>query len=384
MLRLRCCIASHILSAPSTSPISHLRRLLSATAPPIPSNPGFAVEDYLVDTCGLTRPQALKASRRIPQLKSSSKPDAVLAFLAGLGLTSADVAATVAKDPKLLCADVEKTLAPKVVGLTGLGLSRSEIARLVSLAGTHFRCAPIASRLQYYLPFFGSFENFLRPVKRSSYLLGFDLERTVKPNVAFLQECGLGDCDIVKLCAVVPRMLTANPKRVREIVACAEGLGVPCGSGMFREALQAVSLLNEEKITTKLEFLKRMFGWSDAELSHAVSKAPVLLRRPEEALRRRSEFLISEVGLKPAYIAHRPVIISYSMESRLIPRYYVLRFLKANGLLDQNQDYYNTIVLSEMAFVEKFICPHKESAPDLAEDYATICKGEVPTNFRST
>jgi mTERF domain-containing protein len=153
---------------------------------------------------------------------------------------------------------------------------------------------------------------------------------------------------------------------------------------MFREALQAVSLLNEEKITTKLEFLKRMFGWSDAELSHAVSKAPVLLRRPEEALRRRSEFLISEVGLKPAYIAHRPVIISYSMEGRLRPRYYVLRFLKANGLPDQNQDYYNTIVLSEMAFVEKFICPHKESAPDLAEDYATICKGEVPTNFRPT
>uniref|UniRef100_A0ACD5WUC6 Uncharacterized protein n=1 Tax=Avena sativa TaxID=4498 RepID=A0ACD5WUC6_AVESA len=179
-------------------------------------------------------------------------------------------------------------------------------------------------------------------------------------------------------------MLTAKPERVREIVACAEGLGVPRGSGMFRAALQAVSPLNEEKIATKLECLKKTFRWSDAQVSHAVSKAPGLLRKPKEALRHRSKFLISDVGLEPAYIAHRPVILYYSMEGRLRPRYYVLKFLKVNGLLDQNRDYYNTTALSEMAFVEKFICPHKESAPDLAEDYATICKGELPTNFRFT
>jgi mTERF domain-containing protein len=128
--------------------------------------------------------------------------------------------------------------------------------------------------------------------------------------------------------------------------------------------------------------LKKTFRWSDAELSIALKNAPTLLRRSEDMLRRRSEFLISEVGLEPAYIARRPVTLSYSMEGRLRPRYYVVKFLKSNGLLDQDPDYYGIVRVSEEAFVLKFIRPHKEAAPHLAQDYATTCKGEVPANFK--
>uniref|UniRef100_A0A453MTT2 Uncharacterized protein n=1 Tax=Aegilops tauschii subsp. strangulata TaxID=200361 RepID=A0A453MTT2_AEGTS len=197
-LRLRECILSHILSSPSKAAFSPLRRLLSATAAPVFPNPiSFAVEDYLVGTCGLTRPQAPKASKKLSHLKSPTNPDNVLAFLAGLGLSGADAAAIVAKDPRLLCAKVDKTLAPVVAGLTGLGLSSPEIGQLVSLARTRFRCRPVVSRLQYYLPLFGSFDNLLRLLKRESNLLSIDLDKVVKPNVVFLRECGLGDCEIL-------------------------------------------------------------------------------------------------------------------------------------------------------------------------------------------
>ncbi|KAM3317689.1 hypothetical protein ACQJBY_035411 [Aegilops geniculata] len=162
MLRLRGCVLSQILSSSSASPVSHLSRLISAAAPAIFPNPSFAVEEYLVSTCGLTRPQAVKASAKLSHLKSPAKPDAVLAFLAGLGLSAADVAAVVAKDPLLLCAKVEKTLAPVVDGLTGLGLSRPEIAHLVSVAGEKFRCRAIVYRLHYYLALFGSAGKLLR------------------------------------------------------------------------------------------------------------------------------------------------------------------------------------------------------------------------------
>jgi len=97
-----------------------------------------------------------------------------------------------------------------------------------------------------------------------------------------------------------------------------------------------------------------------------------------------SEFLISEVGLEPAYIARRSVLLTYSMDGRLWPRYHVLKFLKANGLLDQNRDYYSAIILTKEVFLKKFICPHKEAAPHLAEDYETACRGELPTRFRFT
>ncbi|EMS51689.1 hypothetical protein TRIUR3_13862 [Triticum urartu] len=70
----------HLFHSPATSPVSHLRRLISAA---VSSNPsGFAVEEYLVATCGLTRPQAVKASAKLSHLKTPANPDAVLAFLA--------------------------------------------------------------------------------------------------------------------------------------------------------------------------------------------------------------------------------------------------------------------------------------------------------------
>ncbi|KAF7087868.1 hypothetical protein CFC21_091029, partial [Triticum aestivum] len=117
---------------------------------------------------------------------------------------------------------------------------------------------------QYYLPLFGSFDNLLRLLKRESNLLSIDLDKVVKPNVVFLRECGLGDCDIAKLSIRVPRMLITNPERVRAMVARAETLGVPRCSGMLREVLQAVAFLSKEKIAAKVDYLKNTFRWSDA------------------------------------------------------------------------------------------------------------------------
>jgi mTERF domain-containing protein len=142
---------------------------------------------------------------------------------------------------------------------------------------------------------FGSYEDLLRALKQGASFLSSDLERVVKPNVTFLRECGLGDSEITTgLVRAMPRMLSSKPERVRAMVACAEGLGVHRGSGMFRFALRAVRLSREEKIAAKAEYLKNTFRWSDAEVRIAVCKSPNVLTRSEESLQRRSEFLISK------------------------------------------------------------------------------------------
>ncbi|KAF7068172.1 hypothetical protein CFC21_073947 [Triticum aestivum] len=153
---------------------------------------------------------------------------------------------------------------------------------------------------------------------------------------------------------------------------------------MFRHALQAVAFLSEEKIAAKVEHLKKTFRWSDAEVGIALSKLAPVLTRSNQMLESKSEFLISEVGFEPAYIAHHPALLTYSLEGRIIPRYYVVKFLKENGLLDHNRSYYTAFIVMEKVFVEKYICPHKEVAPYLAEDYDAACRGEVPTRFKFT
>jgi mTERF domain-containing protein len=98
-------------------------------------------------------------------------------------------------------------------------------------------------------------------------------------------------------------------------------------------------------------------------------------------LQRLSEFLISEVGLEPAYIAQRPVMLTLSLECRLRPRYYAVKFLKEHGLFNHNPSYSAIFKMTEKVFVERYICPHKEAAPHLTDDYVAACKGEVPTRF---
>ncbi|KAF7076900.1 hypothetical protein CFC21_081502 [Triticum aestivum] len=161
-------------------------------------------------------------------------------------------------------------------------------------------------------------------------------------------------------------------------------LGVPRGSRMFRYALQSVALFSEETIAARVDSLKKTFRWSDADVSIALCRALLLLTKSNELLQCRSEFLIYEVGLEPAYIAQRPVILCYSLEGRMRPRYYVVKFLKENGLLERDPSYYTVFKETEKYFVGKFIYPHKEAAPHLAEDYAAACGGEVPARFRFT
>ncbi|VAI41389.1 unnamed protein product [Triticum turgidum subsp. durum] len=168
------------------------------------------------------------------------------------------------------------------------------------------------------------------------------------------------------------------------MVACAKALCVPHGSGMLGKALEAVAFYDEEKIATKVDYLKKTLRWSDTEVGIALPKAPMVLKSSKDRLQRVSEFLISEVGLEPWYIAHRPAVLSYSLDGRLRPRYYVVKFLKENGLLHRDRDYYSAVAMTPKVFMEKFICPHKEAAPHLAEDYAAACRGEVPARFRFT
>ncbi|XBI43118.1 hypothetical protein VPH35_107934 [Triticum aestivum] len=340
--------------------LSSPRRLLSgATASGISPTTGFAVEDYLVSTCGLTRPQALKASPKLAHLRSAANPDAVLAFLASRGLSGADVAALVAKDPKFLCTRVDKGLSPIVAGLSGLGLSDPDMARLLSLAPDRFRCRSIVPNIHYCLCIFGSYENLLSAVKRNFYILTSNLETVIKPNVAVLREFGLGPCDIARLCVAQSWLLTTRAERVRATAVCVEGLGIPRGSGMFRHAMGAVAFVSEEKIAAKVEHLKKTFRWEDAEVGIAISKAPNMLNKTKEFLQR-------------------------SLEGRLRPRSYVVKFLKANGLLDPDRDLYSAVALNEKVFMKKFICPYKEAALHLAQDYAAACRGEVPARFRFT
>ncbi|TVU28525.1 hypothetical protein EJB05_20046, partial [Eragrostis curvula] len=350
----------------------------TATAPVTP----FAVEDYLIANCHLTQPQAVKASKSLAHLKSASNADAVLAFLADLGLSPQEVAAVVASNPRVLCARIDRSLAPISAKLRALGLSPSQIARLAQIASRYFLCRSFVSKVRFWLPLFGSPERLLQASDWNYWLLTSDLEKVVEPNVAFLKQCGLSADDIAKLLVAAPRLVTMHPEYVQDAVRRATQLGVAPGSQMFRHALSTAGCIGQEKVDAKIAVLRKTLGWSQEELNLAVSKAPRILVASEERLRRNAEFLVNEVGLPPQYIARRSVLLMYSLERRLVPRHVVVKVLKEKGLVDQDRCFFNVVAPTEDKFLEKFVAPYEESIPGLADAYESACAGKVPEGFQ--
>lgn len=317
-------------------------------------------------------------SKGLTHLKSPVKPDAVLTFLTGVGLGKDDIAAGIARYPRLLCYKVDKTLTPRFAQLISMGLSPPQISRLIAIVPNIFVAPKLIPRLQFYLSFMG-FDLLHSAIKINPILLCRNLEDVVKPNIAFLQQCGLTASNVPQFAMVI----CMKPEDVRERVACAEKLGVPRNTGMFKSALWAVCCVGPNSISAKMDVIKATLGCSEAELALVVRKSPQILRISEGKLSCIVKFLKVDVGLKLQDILLRPTILCYSLQRRLMPRHYFIKILKAKGLLKEDIDFYNVVCLTEKRFVQKFIDPYNKSSPGLADAYATACAEKMPQEMHS-
>ncbi|KAF8729912.1 hypothetical protein HU200_017374 [Digitaria exilis] len=330
---------SERISSPSSGPpsLSSLHRhFLYSTAATATPPARFVAKDYLVASCGLTPAQACRASKYIGHLKSPENPDAVRAFLAGISVSQAHATAAIARDSRLLTWKI--------------------------------------SRLTFYLSFLGSYDKVHAALRRNPFLLCQDIQNVVKPNMEFLLRCGLTDSDLARL-FYRTRLLTMVPERVEELVVRAEKLGVPRNSVVFTSALEITCGLTLEKLSAKINVLRQALGCSEAET--LVCRWPDILALSEDNLVRTVEFLKVEVGLEPSYIVRRPGLLLCSLQ-RQMPRHYVIKVLKAKGLVKKDTDFFSVVRLNEKRFVEKFLDCHKESVPGLAGVYAAVCAGQVP------
>ncbi|KAF0894706.1 hypothetical protein E2562_001994 [Oryza meyeriana var. granulata] len=297
MLRLRERLLIPMLRASAahlhTSVVSRPSALAARSAP---TAAPFSVQDYLIAVCGLTGAQALKASAKLSHLKSASKPDAVLAHLSGLGLSRADLAAVVAADPRVLCVR-SRNIASRIASLRDhVGLSDPQIGSFLLVGGARgLRTCDIAPRLEFWIPFCGSFEMLLKILKRNNAIVTVNIEKVIKPNVALFQECGLTVREIVKM-AHLSRMLTTNPKRVETSVQRADELGVPRSSSLFKYMLAITCCVSEGKATRRMMFLSSTLSCSMDKIRDIVCKMPTILGCSEENIRSKIKFLTSTLG----------------------------------------------------------------------------------------
>lgn len=163
-----------------------------------------------------------------------------------------------------------------------------------------------------------------------------------------------------------PNFFFQCPSRLKDTVNRIEQMGLNHQSGAFLSALLYLGSLSNKVAVAKFELLKS-FGWSEVDAISAFMRAPECVSLSEKKIQASMDYFVKELGYSPSYVVSYPKLLTYSLEKRIIPRFNVLRILKSKGLQKRNIGLHSVVSLSEKRFSEKFLHPHKQSAPEVLE-----------------
>lgn len=186
-----------------------------------------------------------------------------------------------------------------------------------------------------------------------------------------LESCGIVG-DQVLILIKHSRLLTAPQSRIRNYVLQAEKLGFHQNSRMLVHALHTLCCLSHKTFRKKLDFIQR-FGFSKDESLQMFKKVPNLLRVSEKKIKVGIKFFLDTVMLPKSALVTRPLILMYSMEDRVFPRFRVFQLLKSQNLCKKVPSFLYVLNLSEDTFLDKFIPKFKENAEALLIAYKGRC-----------
>lgn len=260
--------------------------------------------------------------------------------------------------------------------LLAVGFSIEDISGTISRSPYLF-LFNIESKIDFWMQALGSIENLSVILRSSPSVLRYSLEKVLVPNLSFLQEqLGLAVSQIVRLIRLDPFFITLTPQALMIKAKKAEKLGVRSSSPTFLYALVVVHTLSDRTVDARINNL-RCLGFSQEEVTAIVSNLPFVLKVTEELMGRKIKFLFNEMGYNTSYVVHNPVLITLSLEKRLIPRSLVKKLLELKGLPGANRKFISFAVPTEGRFTEKFVLPYEDAIPGLHQAYVDACAGNI-------
>lgn len=89
----------------------------------------------------------------------------------------------------------------------------------------------------------------------------------------------------------------------------------------------------------------------------------------EKKLLQAMDLLVNKMGWPSEMIAKYPVVLSLSLERRLIPRCSVVKVLLSKGLVNENLNLGSVLLPAEKEFLGRFVTGYLEEVPQLWDLY---------------
>ncbi|XP_050121649.1 transcription termination factor MTERF6, chloroplastic/mitochondrial-like [Malus sylvestris] len=324
--------------------------------------------NYLINSCGLSPEGAISASKWV-ELQSPERADSVLALLRSHGFSETQISKLVRSRPQLLLANPEKTLLPKLEFFLSLGVSRQDLAQTLA-----FNPKLLSRSLKkQIIPTY----DFLRSIVSEKKLVAIfkhnscifvESNCNVVENIGFLRELGMPQSCISMLLAHFTTVLMVSPEKFGLLVSEVKEMGFNLEKSTSVNALRSLCGKNKLIWNRSREVFRR-WGWSEDDVLSAFRKNPQFMIVSEKKLLQAMELLVNEMGWPSEMIAKYPVVLSLSLERRLIPRCLVVKVLLSKGLINENLNLGSVLLPPEKQFIERFVTKYLKQVPQLLSMY---------------
>ncbi|XP_026418266.1 uncharacterized protein LOC113313687 isoform X2 [Papaver somniferum] len=183
-------------------------------------------------------------------------------------------------------------------------------------------------------------------------------------NIQALRNEGVPQSRIVKFLISRPSTLIISTVKFKDIVHEVKGMGFDHYKNTFLIAIIAITAMTKSTWESKLNAYRK-WGWSEDEILNAFKIHPACMTFSEKKISTTTDYLVNQMGVSSLLIAKCPVILSYSLEKRIIPRISVHRILTDKGLMKDKISLYTILQMGRESFLDKFIIKFEQQAPEL-------------------
>ena len=160
-------------------------------------------------------------------------------------------------------------------------------------------------------------------------------------------------------------------------------VGIEPTSLMFIHAVRVIMSMTELTWKRKFKFMKSV-GWSEEEILSAFKRYPLCLACSEEKFKNVMDFYVNTMKLEPRAIIAYPKFLTYAVETRLRPRYNVLKVLRSKNLIKgNNEKIVWSLTINERDFLKNYVSKYADEVPGIVEMYLCSRKAKKK-NIRQT
>ncbi|KAL2338663.1 hypothetical protein Fmac_013109 [Flemingia macrophylla] len=324
----------------------------------------FAVS-YLINNCGYSQENALKASPKV-RFRDPQRPDSVFSFFRNHGFSDSQIRNIFQRELQLLSCHPHKVLLPKFQFLRSKGASSHDIVRMVTTHPSFLK----RSLENHIIPTYDFVRGFLQSDKEFTDLLiqnsYFLYDNRVASNVKLLLDFGVSRSHIDILLKRRAHVLCSS--ELLETVQELRQMGFDASASTFCIALVAKRTVTKTRWEEKIGIFKK-WGWSQEQILIAFRRQPYCMLSSPHKINAVMSFWVEQAGFNSLDLVKAPGIFLLSLQKRIAPRVSVLKFLTSKGPLQKDASLITPFGLTEKLFLEKYVERFEEDSSHLLKLY---------------